>query len=247
MAQLPTSDWRDEQWVLGYGLYVNAVYYAGLLEMGRGDQAESVKQLMNRFIIKGEAQPRHVHEGLALPRSPGYALWAYKVHKGVGFDLLGNSLAILTGLAAPSRARRLVRWVEAQCADLRERGELTGMLPPCYLPYIRPGDADWRPRYARYNRPGEYHNGGIWPFIAGFYVAALVKAGHGRLAEKRLLDLVNLVRPARTRDLPFGFNEWIKAQDGTAKGQDWQSWSAAMFLYAAACVDQHQALFFTNP
>ena len=23
VAQLPTSDWRDEQWVLGYGLYVN--------------------------------------------------------------------------------------------------------------------------------------------------------------------------------------------------------------------------------
>src|SRR5690606_32114476 len=24
IAQQPTSDWRDEQWVLGYGLYVNA-------------------------------------------------------------------------------------------------------------------------------------------------------------------------------------------------------------------------------
>ena len=28
VAQLPTSDWRDEQWVLGYGLYVNTLVYA---------------------------------------------------------------------------------------------------------------------------------------------------------------------------------------------------------------------------
>ena len=28
VSQLPTSDWRDEQWVMGYGLYVNTLVYA---------------------------------------------------------------------------------------------------------------------------------------------------------------------------------------------------------------------------
>jgi hypothetical protein len=41
----------------------------------------------------------------------------------------------------------------------------------------RPLDPDWRSRYEIYNRPGEYHNGGVWPFILGFYVAAIVAAG----------------------------------------------------------------------
>jgi hypothetical protein len=28
VTQQPTSDWRDEQWVLGYGLFVNTYYIA---------------------------------------------------------------------------------------------------------------------------------------------------------------------------------------------------------------------------
>jgi hypothetical protein len=42
----------------------------------------------------------------------------------------------------------------------------------------------------------------------------------------------------------FGFNEWHRAQDGTAQGEDWQSWSAAMYLYAAACVEKRTTPFF---
>jgi hypothetical protein len=30
VAQQPTSDWRDEQWVLGYGLFVNTLVYSYL-------------------------------------------------------------------------------------------------------------------------------------------------------------------------------------------------------------------------
>jgi glycogen debranching enzyme len=30
VAQQPTTDWRDEQWVLGFGLYVNTVVYSYL-------------------------------------------------------------------------------------------------------------------------------------------------------------------------------------------------------------------------
>jgi len=117
-------------------------------------------------------------------------------------------------------------------------------LPPNLFPYIRPQDPDWRPRYDRYNPPGCYHNGGLWPFVCGFYVSALVAAGQHDLAHERLLALTELVRPARVADKPFGFNEWLKAQDGSPQGQDWQSWSAAMYLYAAECVARRSTPFF---
>jgi len=42
----------------------------------------------------------------------------------------------------------------------------------------------------------------------------------------------------------FGFNEWIKAQSGEPKGQNWQTWSAAMYLYAAKCVEKKRTPFF---
>jgi hypothetical protein len=246
VAQLPTSDWRDEQWVLGYGLYLNTIVYTYLRLFGQDERASRLREEMGRFTVKGERQQRHVHEGLVLRYKPYYALWSYKVYRSERFDLLGNSLAILSGIASASRARELVSWIETECAALRKNEDLAVDLPPNFFPYIRPDDPDWNPRYKRYNQPGEYHNGGVWPFICGFYIAALVAAGRQQLAGKKLLALAQLVRPAREADVAFGFNEWLRAQDGTPQGQDWQSWSAAMFLYAATCVERENTPFFDD-
>jgi len=244
VAQLPTSDWRDEQWVLGFGLFVNTVAYSCLRLYNEHDKAEMLRNLMGRFTITADSKHRHVHEGLALRHKPYYALWSYKLYGSERFDLLGNSWAILSGIASRSRSETLASWIEKECDALRDRGELAGELPPNLFPYIRPEDPDWRPRYARMNRPGEYHNGGVWPFVCGFYVSSLVAAGKHRLAEKKLEALTRLVRPAREAKVSFGFNEWFRAQDGTPQGQDWQSWSAAMYLYAAVCVERKQTPFF---
>jgi hypothetical protein len=244
VAQQPTSDWRDEQWVVGYGLYVNTIVYTYLRLFGQESRACELREAMDRFTVKGERQQRHVHEGLVLRRKPYYAMWSYKVHRSERFDLLGNSLAILTGIASPSRARRLTSWIETECEAMRENKDLSVELPPNFFPYVRPDDPDWMPRYKKYNQPGEYHNGGVWPFVCGFYVAALVAAAKYALAEKKLAALAELVRPAREAKVEFGFNEWLRAQDGSPQGEDWQSWSAAMYLYAATCVEQKRTPFF---
>ncbi len=246
VSQLPTSDWRDEQWVLGYGLYVNTLVYIYLRLFGLNDQSEMLKEHMGRFAVKGDRQNRHVHEGLVLTSKPYYALWSYKVFRSERFDLLGNSLAVLSGIASHTRANHLIAWIETECKAMRQGEDLAVDLPPNFFPYVRPEDPDWMPRYQKYNQPGEYHNGGIWPFICGFYIAALVAAGKLILARKKLIALAELVKQSRVAEVEFGFNEWHRAQDGTVQGQDWQSWSAAMFLYAAACVEQEKAIFFED-
>jgi hypothetical protein len=244
VQQLPTSDWRDEQWIIGHGLYVNTILYAYLRLFGEQERADHLEQEMDKFTIQGEVQHRHVHEGLALPHKPYFAAWSYKIYSDERFDLLGNSLAILSGLASRSRAKAMVTWIERESEALRTQGLLALDLPPNYFPYIQPEDPDWRRRYQGFNLPGEYHNGGVWPFVCGFYVAAIVAAGRFRLAEKKLMALTELVRPAREQNVEFGFNEWFKAQDGTPRGVDWQSWSAAMYLYAAISVEQRRTPFF---
>jgi hypothetical protein len=244
VAQLPTSDWRDEQWVVGYGLYVNTVVYSYLKLFGLHEKAEELQEAMGRFTVMAERLQRHVHEGLVLKHKPYYALWSYKVYRSERFDLLGNSLAILSGIASKTRAKELVIWIETECRNLRANHDLAVDLPPCLFPYIRPGDPDWMSRYAKYNQAGEYHNGGIWPFACGFYIAALVAAGRYRLAEKKLIALTHLIRRTRVAPVDFGFNEWHRAQDGAPCGEDWQSWSAAMYLYAAYCVEHRRTPFF---
>lgn len=245
VAQQPTSDWRDEQWVLGYGLFVNTLVYSYLRILDHHERAAHVREDMNQYTVVSRVMDHHLHEGFAIKDKPYYALWSYKVMSSERFDLLGNSIAILSGLTSPSQAYEMVTWIETECAAMREKGDLVVDLPPNFFAYTNPEDTDWHARYAIYNNPGEYHNGGIWPFICGFYVAALVAAGRYELAEEKLLVLTELVKISNTHDVAFGFNEWVKAQTGKPTiGQDWQTWSASMYLYAVKCVELRSTPFF---
>lgn len=270
VAQQPTSDWRDEQWVLGYGLFVNTLVYSYLRILHQDERAQKIRQEMGRFTITSGLIHHHVHEGLVVKHKPYFAFWSYKIHSSERFDLLGNSLAILSGIASPTRADEMVSWIEAECEAMKSRGELALDLPPNFFPYTHPEDPDWHERYALFNNPGEYHNGGIWPFICGFYVAALVAAKRFSLAEEKLMALTDCIKKtnfdtahthsdikkieniaesldenaSNAQKTQYGFNEWIKAQDGEPKGQNWQSWSAAMYLYACKCVEEKQTPFF---
>ena len=244
VAQQPTSDWRDEQWVTGYGLFVNTLVYSYLRLLGKHKRADGMRHEMSRFTITAGTIPHQVHEGLVIKHKPYYAFWSYKIHSSERFDLLGNSLAILSGIASPSRAEEMISWIEEECTGMRKRGELAVDLPPNFFPFIEPEDPDWHVRYSVYNKPGEYHNGGIWPFICGFYVAALVAAKRYTLAREKLVALTHSIKISNTRSVDFGFNEWLKAQDGKALGQDWQTWSAALYLYAVKCVEEKRTPLF---
>lgn len=243
--QQPTTDWRDEIWVPGYGLYVNTLVYIYLKLFGENEKAVRLYDRMHRHAAITEREtPSDGLRGLLLPDRPYFAFWAFKEFGSDRFDLLGNSLAILSGLAPRKLADDMISWIETECENLRGRGDLAGELPPSLFPFLRHGDREYTRRIERLNPPGSYGNGGIWPFICGFYVAALVAAGRQQFAEKKLAALTDLIRRAKTPDLKFGFNEWHQAQDGLPKGRDWQTWSAALYIYAAECVRRGGTPFF---
>lgn len=244
VAQQPTSDWRDEQWVTGYGLFVNTLSYIYLRLFDAHEKAENLRNNMGHFTITAAKPHKHVHEGLVVKLKPYYAFWSYKIYSSERFDLLGNSLAILSGIASPSRSKAMITWIEKECAAMRAGGKLAPGLTPNFFPFVNPGEVDWHPRYEKYNQPGEYHNGGVWPFVSGLYIAALVAVGKFALAEQKLLELTSTVQLSRNKELEFGFNEWYKAQNGAPMGQDWQTWSASNYLYAAKCVEERRTPFF---
>ena len=246
VAQQPTSDWRDEQWVLGYGLYVNTIVYSYLRLLGQHERANSMRKDMSKFTITATSGHHHVHEGLVVKYKPYYAFWSYKILSSERFDLLGNSLAILSGIASPNRAVEMISWIEEECASMREKGDLVIDLPPNFFPFVKPEDPEWNERYAEYNNPGDYHNGGIWPFVCGFYIAALVAAKKFILAKEKLIVLTHFIKISRSNKSEYGFNEWIKAQDGNVMGQDWQTWSAALYIYAVKCVETKRTPYFDD-
>ena len=84
----------------------------------------------------------------------------------------------------------------------------------------------------RQNLPWQYHNGGVWPLIGGFWVAAL--AQNGRIMAAR----AELVKLARSCELGgWAFREWLHGRTSAPRGMVGQSWNAAAFLMAERLVN----------
>jgi glycogen debranching enzyme len=156
------------------------------------------------------------------------------------FDTLGNLLAIVFGVADSAKANQILDYIAA--CGLNVPHPVRALYPP-----INPGDRDWREYYRvrNLNLPHHYHNGGAWPFIGGFYVAALVRAGRMEEARCQLEALTDMVRAGRTRE--WGFNEWFHGQSGEPMGFDSQSWSAALYLFASEAVQRGSVPLLGDP
>lgn len=146
------------------------------------------------------------------------------------FDTLGNLLAILFGVADRVKAGKILDYLHG--CGLAEPYPVRALYP-----VVHPGERDWRDYYRvrNLNQPHHYHNGGAWPFIGGFYVAALVQAGRLEEARFHLGKLAEMNRQGRSGE--WEFNEWFHGLSGRPMGYAGQSWSAALYLFAHDAVD----------
>lgn len=146
-------------------------------------------------------------------------------------DVFGNLLAILFDVASPAQEKRIL--------DYMDQVGIADPYPVRVLhPVIYPGSKDWREYYRNnnLNMPEQYHNGGIWPFVGGFYVAALVKAGRMEEAQRQLERLAAVNRLGIEGE--WEFNEWCHGRTGRPMGYPHQAWSAGMYLFADHCVQR---------
>ncbi|MBS1251054.1 MAG: hypothetical protein MAG451_00083 [Anaerolineales bacterium] len=156
---------------------------------------------------------------------PFYLPWVAFREYGDWCDSLGNLLAVLAGVADAHRAEHIVRYMHQ--VGMAEPYPTKAIHPPIY-----PGEANWREYYRsrNLNLPHQYHNGGIWPMIGGFHVAALVRHGWLSEAERLLISLADANHQGLADE--WEFNEWMHGESGHPMGFAQQAWSAAMFLYA---------------
>src|SRR5690606_32860032 len=94
---------------------------------------------------------------------------------------------------------------------------------------IHTQDPLWRGYMSRHrqNLPHQYHNGGIWPFVGGFWVVVLSMTGERQRAERALEALA-----AANRLNDWQFNEWLHGKTGDPSGMAGQSWNAATYILA---------------
>ncbi len=263
LVEVPEAgDWMDLLAVRYNVLYDNALYYAATLAYEELAQqlpadrtchhpevgAEGIHERLNLLLwIDRCWVAEHFAEHLERLKSirlewfmlyhnmgtissrPFYLPWVAFRDYGDWCDSLGNCLAILTGVADRHRAEHILRYMHQ--VGMAEPYPTKAIHPPIY-----PGEAHWREYYRSrtLNLPHQYHNGGIWPMIGGFHVAALVRHGWRAEAERMLVSLARANQQGVYQ--PWEFTEWLHGDSGHPMGYSRQGWSAAMFLYAEHAV-----------
>lgn len=264
LLEIPEAgDWMDLLAVRYNVLYDNVLYYGALLaheelarqivmgstthqpEVDAAGVHERINLLMwidRCWVAEHFAEHLHKLQNIrlewymlyhnigAISSRPFYLPWVAFREYGDWCDSLGNLLAVLTGVADFHRTEHIMRYLRQ--VGMAEPYPTKAIYPPIY-----PGESNWRDYYRsrNLNLPHQYHNGGIWPMIGGFHVAALVRHGWQREAERLLVALADTNRQGVNDD--WEFNEWLHGSSGHPMGFAKQAWSASMYLYAHHAVE----------
>lgn len=253
-----TGDWADEYIHNGYILYDQLLYLQALRALcavrsqihGSPDhdlhrRVSQLKHLIwdNYWFDEDGEIPDDAYHQILYEKGQRAAASCENHHwlpffsphgYGYRFDGLANVLASLLDVADDRRRQKVDRYISNLTQDLRIR------LLPAFHPVITPVDEDWQDLHITFsytfkNRPYEYHNGGLWPMITGFYVADLARRNHTEIARDFLAG-IHSANASEMNDEPWSFPEYINGQDFSPGGTRQQCWSAA------GAIIGHQAL-----
>jgi hypothetical protein len=243
LQQNEASDWADIMPRSGFVLYTNALWHLvkRLYRLPRADDTRrNANELFHPFSASIAEYRRarllaHYARGRARNRDL-YLSFVNLAFFGDEGDVFGNVLAVLCGLADDAARHRTLRALER--AGVNDPYPVRTVCDP-----IAERSFLWRPYMSRHrqNFAWQYHNGGVWPFVGGFWVAALVAAGRRDKARNELVKL------ARANALDgWAFNEWLHGKTLAPSGMRGQSWNAAAFLIAHREVSAQTPLFHTR-
>lgn len=250
-----TGDWADEYLQSGYVLYDQLLYLQALRSFcrihsevhGSSDHVlvDRTTRLLHviraNYWFNGQEEEDIYHKVLyrkgraAAPQQSGQFWMPFFSPTGYGyrFDAFAN---VLTGLFRVGSS--------SQCEKVDQHiGKIVPKkmcLLPAFHPVIEPVDEDWKNlqmtfSYNFKNNPYEYHNGGLWPLITGFYVADLTRRDH-KVKAQRYLDGIHRANAMERDGETWTFPEYVHGRKFTAGGTFMQGWSAA------AAVIGHNAL-----
>jgi glycogen debranching enzyme len=255
----PTGDWADEYVQSGYVLYDQLLYFAAqhaicglheaLHETADHMLDEKVARLKhviwdNFWFHDGDEPPDDVYHTVlfkkgrdAAPRREGQYWMPFFSPLGYGyrFDGMANVLTTLLGFDGEDRGAAVDDYIASKTINDGCR------LIPAFLPVITPRDEAWDELQMTFshrfkNEPYEYHNGGLWPFITGLYVASLAARGKTDDAEAFHVALCDACASEMGGDA-WAFPEYLHGKTGEPGGTRFMAWSAASLIIGARYLD----------
>ncbi|WP_036482288.1 glycoside hydrolase 100 family protein [Myxosarcina sp. GI1] len=181
------------------------------------------QDVLNQFNIYSDSIP-YAELSEWFPENGGYLVGNLGPSQlDCRFFSLGNLVAILSSLVSPQQGEVIMHTIEEKWQDL------IGWMPMkiCF-PALKGRDWQLLTGCDPKNRPWSYHNGGNWPVLLGFLVAAALKLDRFDLA-KRAMAISN-------QRLPL--DEWAEYYDGKngrlvgKEARKYQTWTIASFILA---------------
>ncbi|MFM9825427.1 glycoside hydrolase 100 family protein, partial [Flavobacterium sp.] len=147
------------------------------------------------------------------------------------FDAFANSLALLLNIGNSDFQNRILEH------GLNLSKEIPLGLIPAFWPPIQEQDLDWNLlknncKYEFRNYPNEFHNGGSWPMVNGFFGLALL-AKEKNSDATTLLNAINQINSVEN----FSFYENYNSETKAPNGVPFCAWSGA------ATVMLHQSIY----
>jgi len=261
------GDWADEYIHSGYILYDQLLYLQALRSyrfictkiLGKQeekltDKIEKLQTMIqeNFWIHQGGKPPKNVYHEILFEKGRAaadhctqqYWLPFFSPHGyGYRFDSFANVLASLLDIADTEQRQSVDQYIEKYVVPSEIR------LLPAFYPVIRQDDKDWEELQVTFsydfkNKPYEFHNGGLWPMLTGFYAADLARRGNVEKAKLYLFG-IGWANRLKMNGHPWGFPEFINGENYTAGGNADQCWSGSAYLMAHYAL-QGKSLFSVN-
>jgi hypothetical protein len=243
-----TGDWSDEYLHNGYVLYDQLLYLQAQRTLAlmhhtvHGSRDHQLVDKISRLFhliranywFDGDGLPDDAYHEVLYEKGrqaaghcnerywmPSFSPSGY----GYRFDAFANTLVSLLGVSDESRCNNVDEYISDEV--LRDDFPLL----PAFHPVIEPVDDDWRNlqvmfSYTFKNNPYEFHNGGLWPMITGFYVADLAYRQKTEQA-RQYLNALHYANSLTMANESWSFPEYVHGKEFTAGGTRHQGWSAA--------------------
>ncbi|MGB5982900.1 MAG: glycoside hydrolase 100 family protein, partial [Nonlabens sp.] len=153
------------------------------------------------------------------------------------FDALGNAIALLLNLGTKVQNLELISFSETL------RNKLPLKLLPAFWKPIEENDQDWgllknNCKYEFRNHPYEFHNGGTWQMVNGFYGMALCT---NPIYQNATNDILRHIKNLNQKE-NNGYYENFNSKTSKAIGIKYCTWSAAGEILLEAYINGKKLL-----
>jgi GH15 family glucan-1,4-alpha-glucosidase len=231
LMNVPRSgNWADEYPTQGFILYDQLLRLWGIRCYLHFEEDVALREKVQRIEAKitsnykqntENIKPYHPKAFKGLAPTPYWVASLEPAGYQTQFDAFANSLALMLGIGTSADSSQVIGYTETV------RASLDLNLIPAFWPVITESDRDWEDlinncKYEFRNYPFEFHNGGTWQMVNGFYGMGLVATGKSEAASQ-VLEKIDVQNEKEN----WSFYENFNSQTGAPNGVPFCAWSAA--------------------